>query len=263
MAWICPYCRHPQIVGNANFSEGAGSLSIGENEFDTRLGYKIYAVACLNSDCQRVTLNLRLSRRVSEDGYQLNLGHTIQDWTLLPESAAKPQPNYIPKGIQADYVEACRIKDLSPKASATLARRCLQGMIRDFTGIAKNRLIDELAALRDAVDKGHAPAGVTPESVDGIDSVREIGNIGAHMEKDVDLIVDIEPGEAKVLIELIEVLFEEWYVARHIRQERFARVAAVSAEKRLALEKAKGAKLAAESSGDIPPVAPSAPEDQT
>ena len=87
-----------------------------------------------------------------------------------------------------------------------------------------------------------APPGVTPESVEAIDKVREIGNIGAHMEKDVDLIVDIEPGEAQILIELIEMLFEEWYVARHIRQERLARVAAVSVEKKLALKQAKDAK---------------------
>jgi hypothetical protein len=187
-----------------------------------------------------MTFNVALYGRTdfsNSDEYRLD--DQIQSWSLLPDSLAKPQPEYIPKAIIDDYHESCRIKELSPKASATLARRCLQGMIRDFTKISKARLIDEVNALSAAVEAGTAPTGVTPESVEAIDKVRELGNIGAHMERDVDVIVDIEPGEAQILIELIEMLFEEWYVARHVRQERLARVAAVSAEKKLALEQAK------------------------
>ncbi|EAQ34379.1 hypothetical protein NB311A_17696 [Nitrobacter sp. Nb-311A] len=33
------------------------------------------------------------------------------------------------------------------------------------------------------------------------------------MEKDVDLIIPIEEGEANVLIKLIETLFDDWYVS--------------------------------------------------
>ena len=57
----------------------------------------------------------------------------------MPESDAKPQPEFIPEAIRQDYREACRIRDLSPKASATLARRCLQGMIRDFCAITRGK----------------------------------------------------------------------------------------------------------------------------
>jgi hypothetical protein len=104
-------------------------------------------------------------------------------------------------------------------------------MIRDFANIAKDRLIDEIRELRKLVDQDKAPAGVTRESVDAIDNVRSIGNIGAHMEKDVDLIIDIEPEEAQLLIDLIETLFEDWYVERQKRGERFAKIAALKAEK--------------------------------
>jgi hypothetical protein len=105
-------------------------------------------------------------------------------------------------------------------------------MIRDFCRIAKGRLIDEIKELRERVDKGSSPQGVTHESVDAIDHVRSIGNIGAHMEKDVNLIIDIDPAEALSLIELIEMLFAEWYVARKQRQERLARVAAIGQQKK-------------------------------
>lgn len=41
-------------------------------------------------------------------------------------------PEYIPSAIRSDYMEALSIVDASPKASATLSRRCLQGMIHDY-----------------------------------------------------------------------------------------------------------------------------------
>ena len=84
-------------------------------------------------------------------------------------------------------------------------------MIRDFWGIRKGRLTDEIAALKDKVD---------PDVWDAIEAVRGVGNIGAHMEKDIDVIVSVDPGEAQLLIELIEQLFEEWYVAKHERAQR-------------------------------------------
>ena len=104
-------------------------------------------------------------------------------------------------------------------------------MIRDFCKISKTRLVDEISTLKEMVDTGAAPAGVSPDSIDAIDALRKIGNIGAHMEKDIDVIVDVDPNEAQALIELIESLFDEWYVARHKRQQRFAKVAQVATQK--------------------------------
>jgi hypothetical protein len=168
---------------------------------------------------------MSLFARLSEyDIYHDTEGKNRQSWQLLPDSSAKPQPDYIPVPIVNDYNEACRIKDLSPKASATLARRCLQGMIRDYWKISKSRLIDEITALKDKV---------SPEVWDSLDAVRSVGNIGAHMEKDVNVIVDIEPGEAELLLKLIEDLFDDWYVTRHNRQERQKQIQAMAAAKQV------------------------------
>ena len=52
------------------------------------------------------------------------------------------------------------------------------------------------------------------------------------MEKDVNNIVDVDPDEAVVLIELAETLFEEWYVERHNREQRFKKLEAIAAEKK-------------------------------
>ena len=126
--------------------------------------------------------------------------------------------------MRDDYREACRIRELSPKAAATLARRCLQGIIRDFWKIKKAKLVDEVRALEHIVDDGLWKA---------IDAVRKVGNIGAHMEKDVNTIVDIEPEEAHKLIGLVEILFEECYVARHQRERRLTDLAALGERKSL------------------------------
>lgn len=229
MTWTCPYCGRSQILGKENTQSNSNRFFVGENEFGS-FGFSSFAIACLNSACKRITLNYGIYEADSRYT-EWRPGKDIQLWGLLPESSAKPQPDFIPKALRDDYIEACRIRDLSPKASATLARRCLQGMIRHFCGISRSRLIDEVNALREAVENGAAPRGVTIESVDAIDHVRKIGNIGAHMEKDVDLIIDIDPGEAQALIELIEMLFDEWYVEQQNRTDRLAKIAIIGADK--------------------------------
>lgn len=129
---------------------------------------------------------------------------------LHPKSLAKQFPEYIPKSIREDYEEAYSILSLSPKASATLARRCLQGMIRDFWGIHKNRLIDEINEIQ---------SHISGSQWNAINALRQIGNIGAHMEQDVNLIVDVEPDEAQKLLKLIELLIEKWYINRHDEEQ--------------------------------------------
>lgn len=128
-----------------------------------------------------------------------------------PSSLAKQFPDYIPQSIRVDYEEACKIVNLSPKASATLSRRCLQGMIRDYWEVSgKKNLFEEINAIQDRID---------PQVKNVLTGVRQLGNIGAHMEKDINLIVDIDPSEANQLIKLIEYLMEQWYIKRYESEE--------------------------------------------
>ena len=221
--FTCEHCGVAQVVTDEMFAQGAHSIDIGTNEWGATY-FCSTAVACANPDCKKVTLAASVLPRVLVQGaYLVGWNKTpLLSVRLAPESSAKPQPDYIPAVLREDYVEACRIRDLSPKASATLTRRCLQGMIRDFCGIARGTLSDEIKVLEVAIAEGQAPAGVTPESVDAIDQVRSVGNIGAHMEKNIDLIIPVDEGEAQILVDLVELLFEEWYVARHARQAKLA-----------------------------------------
>ena len=255
--FTCEHCGVAQVVTDEMFAQGAHSIDIGTNEWGATY-FCSTAVACANPDCKKVTLAASVLPRVIVQGaYRVGWNKTpLLSVRLAPESSAKPQPDYIPAVLREDYVEACRIRDLSPKASATLTRRCLQGMIRDFCGIARGTLNDEIKVLEVAIAEGQAPAGVTPESVDAIDQVRSVGNIGAHMEKNIDLIIPVDEGEAQILVDLVELLFEEWYVARHARQEKLARVAKVAADKKLAIASGRTQQQAL--SAPTPAVPPSA-----
>jgi hypothetical protein len=237
--WTCPHCNRPQTLTSGQDYSGTLYLSLAETRFGPT-GLLAAAKACANPECRELTLDVELTTGniIGDYGatrYEPN--STVATFRLRPESSAKPQPEYIPPAIRQDYFEACRIRDLSAKASATLARRCLQGMIRDFCSIAKATLFEEIKELKASLERGAAPKGVTHESVEAIDHVRSIGNIGAHMEKDVNLIIDIDPGEAQALVELIEMLFTEWYVARKGRDDRLAAIARIGAEKRGAIPK--------------------------
>lgn len=207
-------------------------LSVGETS-DGKLALTGFHVSCANVLCRRTTVKIAIRTVKVENGsFKPDIDkNPIFDRQIMPENSAKPQPKCVPLPLIEDYVEACRIRDLSPKASATLVRRCLQGMIRDFTGITEATLFKEIDKLRTAVSDGTAPQGVTDETVDAIDHVRSIGNIGAHMEHDINHIVDVEEGEAEALISLVEMLFAEWYVARESRKGRLAKIAAIAADK--------------------------------
>jgi hypothetical protein len=171
----------------------------------------------------------------------------VFDDFLAPRSAAKPQPAYIPAPLREDYEEACLIATLSPKASATLTRRCLQGIIRDFAKISKNRLVDEIECLKTAVADGTADRSITSETVEAIDHVHSLGNIGAHMEKDIGQIVPVDAGEAQAMIELIEMLFDEWYGARERRKAQLAKIERIRLAKDEIKRAAKEAAPASES----------------
>ena len=167
---------------------------------------------CPNDECGKETVIVS-----GVNGYMEN--SAIQ---VYPSAKYRQFPEYVPLAIRKDYEEACSILNASPKAAATLARRCLQGMIRDFWGISGKNLNVEISQLRDNVPASQWKA---------IDAVRSIGNIGAHMEKDVDVIVDVDPEEAEKLIRLIEHLIEKWYIDRHDAEELFLELTTIAEEK--------------------------------
>jgi hypothetical protein len=224
--WKCPYCDHAQVIAEERYDARMESLYV-HDWVEGECGYNVEAIVCANAECRKLSVEFAIVRPGKDE-----VAGVFQHWRLLPSSFAKPLPDYIPEPLRRDYEEACAIRDLSPKASATLIRRCIQGIIRDFCGITEKRLIDEINKLRQQVDAGHAPAGVQADTVDAIDHVRQIGNIGAHMEADINVIIDVDPNEAQTLINLAELLFDEWHTAREQRGQRLRKLGIIATEKK-------------------------------
>lgn len=95
-------------------------------------------------------------------------------------------------------------------------------MIHDFWEIKEKNLNAEITRLKEKV---------SPTLWQAMDGLRKIGNIGAHMESDVNLIIDIEPDEAKKLLRLIEMLFEKWYVERHKEEVLLGEIVGIAEDK--------------------------------
>lgn len=235
MNWTCPYCQHDQVVSSDQRTHYTSKLAVGINKYGD-CGVTIVALACANAKCGEVSLTVSFGAGDFKPGPGGALRFKLEDkqaeWhRLRPASFAKPQPEAVPSQLANDYYEACSIRDLSPKASATLSRRALQGMIRDFCRISKRTLYEEIEALKKMSDGGTAPQGVAIETIEAMHHIRSIGNIGAHMENDIDVIVDVDAGEAQALIELIEMLFEDWYIERAQRQKKLEGIRAIASAK--------------------------------
>lgn len=137
--------------------------------------------------------------------------HSI--WNTEKSSLIYPKNNTrnfdlteIPKDFADDYEEACLVISDSPKASAALSRRCLQALLRDQGFVAKS-LAQE---IQDAIDSNKLPSHIS----DSLDAIRNIGNFAAHPMKDTNSgeVVPVEPGEADWNLDVLESLFDFFYI---------------------------------------------------
>ncbi len=214
--WVCPHCKRDTTVVRENIEVGGQGF-----EGPSRAGQALLTwrrICCPNPDCAEYEFEATLhSAKYVGSVYANNA-----EWTnrspfgrgrvrFYPKSSAIAFPEFVPLAIRNDYEEACDIGELSPKASATLARRALQGIVRDFWGATGRTLKDEIDSVQTKCD---------PLIWEAMEAVRKVGNICAHMERDVNTIVDVEPDEAQMLIDLIETLVRETYEARHGRTSR-------------------------------------------
>jgi len=134
-------------------------------------------------------------------------------WNLEKNSLVYPKSTtrnfdltQIPKDLADDYEEACLVISDSPKASAALSRRCLQAILRE-QGFEKKSLAQE---IQEAIDSKKLPSHIS----DSLDAIRNIGNFAAHPTKDTNsgAVVPVEPGEADWNLDVIESLFDFYYI---------------------------------------------------
>jgi hypothetical protein len=127
---------------------------------------------------------------------------------IYPKAVArKPLGAGIPSSFLEDYNEAIDVLPISPKASAAISRRCLQNILREAGGFRDRDLAKEIQL---AIDSNSLPSHIT----ESMDAIRNIGNFAAHPLKSTSTgeICNVEPGEAEWSVEVLELLFDFYFI---------------------------------------------------
>lgn len=136
---------------------------------------------------------------------------------IEPASVQRPAPHVaVPAPWRDEYIEAASIQVLSPKSAAALLRRIVDGMLREKT---------PPATVHQMIEAMRPPA--LPDYVwNGLHDLRDFGNWGAHPKwTNVGQLVEIEPSEVDMCFEVVDAMFDHWYVGPKREVERQARVA--------------------------------------
>jgi hypothetical protein len=190
----CPHCTE-------GFHEEWATLADAGTDPDGR--WLIFSTTC--PECKRVVLRFR--RDLPEGGFEYTL--------IRPRAPARaPLSADVPDPFAGDYKEACLVLADSPKASAALSRRCLQHLLREKANVKHGNLYDEIE---------EAMPSLPPHLAGNIDAVRTIGNFAAHTQKSTNTgeIIDVEPGEADWCLDVLEGLFDFYFVQPAMSQRRW------------------------------------------
>jgi len=207
----CPYCLtsyHPQF----NHADVTPHGNPDNRNY-------IFYQQC--PDCKQLILYLKLNSNNNE----LQNWYKKRDETTLEQLGAnliypkkkksKPLSNDIPQEYRTDYQEVESVLEVSPNASAALSRRCLQRLLVEKANVTKKDLYDQ---IQEVLDSNQLPSHLEEE----IDAIRNIGNFAAHPIKSTNsgTIVEVENGEAEWTLEVLEGLFDFYFVSPEKSKQR-------------------------------------------
>ena len=193
---ICPHC-------GIGFHESPYEKLIDE---DPDGGWILVHDRC--PECKKLIIQLKKGTPIYNASRSFS-GVTKYEMILVrPKGTYHPPcPSDVPDDYAEDYKEACLVLADSPKASAALSRRCLQNILRNVAKVNHGKLYDEIEEI---LDRKTLPSHIA----ESIDAVRSIGNFAAHpmKSKSTGEIIDVEPGEAEWNLDVLEALFDYYFV---------------------------------------------------
>lgn len=208
----CPHCRtafHPK--GDERV------FTIGSDvEYEQ---WQVKHITC--PECQKIIIKLANYRQkaISASSGSRQIVGTEGEWTeryVHPKATSRPPaPPEVTQEFTEDYNEACLVLADSPKASAALSRRCLQNILREQAGATER---DLAKAIQTVLDSNKLPSYLA----DDLDAVRHVGNFAAHPVKSQNTgeVLPVEPGEAEWNLDVIEGLFDFYFVEPVKAKER-------------------------------------------
>jgi len=211
----CPHCL-------VEFHDEKEILHLGS---DVQGQWGIEKYKCPNPNCKKhiyylINADLQQSRI---GNWYIALDASMKEKLMTRElirpkgSNRPPVPVEVPKNLAEDYTEACLVLSDSLKASAALSRRALQLLLRQVAGVKKGDLANE---IQQVLDSKQLPSYLS----DSIDAIRNIGNFAAHPLKSTSTgeIIEVEKGEAEWNLEVLEMLFDFYYVQPEKTKQRRA-----------------------------------------
>ena len=199
---ICPNCNvgvkfEPSHIGPVH------SYNSGH-----QTGFDISEGNC--PECSRFLVVMRKGRYYQQNSFDDDTRELTPDSleVIFPVTQnQRPVPLEVPDEYKNDFTEAVGVLPISAKASAAISRRLLQHILREQFKIQHRSLEQEILTFI-------ALPGIPSHLVETIDAVRNIGNLAAHPTKDTNTgeVMDVEPGEAEWLIEVLESLFDFTFV---------------------------------------------------
>jgi hypothetical protein len=209
----CPHCTtdfHEHWVVARFLRADRNPISVPFHDFAVFWHYRF--TVC--SKCKDLIIEIA---PITTDGV-----NQLQVWRMVyPIGASRgPISPEVPSQIADDYIEACNVLPISPKASAALSRRCLQNILH-ASGYKARDLATEIDLLLNEAD----PKKAIPQRLrDTIDGIRNFGNFGAHPinDKTALQIIEVDDHEADWCLEILEECFEHFYVGPAIARERKA-----------------------------------------
>jgi len=197
----CPHCI---VEVNPDFHE----IYL---DSDTQGYWSLFVMKCPNPNCKKLIIELALGNAPRSPfhgpGIIGIIGITNRITVNPLTSSRPPVPKEVDEEFASDYKEACLILTFSPKSSAALSRRCLQNILRAKAKVKKGNLSNE---IQQVIDSKSLPTPL----MESIDAIRNIGNFAAHPQKSISTgeIVDVEFGEAEWLLDVLESLFDYYFV---------------------------------------------------
>jgi hypothetical protein len=200
----CPHC------GVSIHFEEMGRKLIYRYDKPEKAGLGVQLIHSFCPQCDEMIVIIKEGKYVEaeiiteeEEIIDVSREEIVYPKTLFP----KILDSSIPKKLKEDYLEAYSVHDVSPKASAAISRRLLQHILREAYKIKKGSLDKEIDEF---IHLGSIPSHIT----DAVDAVRNVGNFAAHPLKNTNTgeIVEVEPGEAEWLLEVIDALFDFTFV---------------------------------------------------
>ncbi|HLY39686.1 MAG TPA: DUF4145 domain-containing protein [Terracidiphilus sp.] len=201
----CPHCS----IGIHDYFSQAPPVTFNNGQV-----WKMSYLTC--PECKRDIIYLESYRAPNPQG--ANRRDIVPRFMAFPANvSSRPLPAEVPDPYKKDFEEAVAVFPLSAKASAALSRRNLQAILKNKAKTTKKDLADQ---IEEVIASGGLPSHIQ----EGLDAVRTTGNFAAHPIKSTSTgeIVEVEAGEAEWDLDVLESLFDFYFVQPALTAKRRA-----------------------------------------